>query len=264
MSKGTWAGLVIGLVLLTIGAAYLWYAPPRESAERAAEVLPTPEVAAAPVETPLPEPSAMPAEPVAELPMLEESDPTVRDALVDAFGAPPVEAYLLPDRIVRRFVATVDSLDTDPVRAKSRPLAPVEGRLLVEKVGDTILLSPRNAERYEAYISALQAADTAKIASVYLRYYPLFQRAYEELGYPKRSFNDRFIAIIDHLLEAPTPPEPVELVRPKVVYQFDDAQLESLSWGQKTLVRIGTANAATVKSKLRELRAAIVGQPAAR
>lgn len=257
MSKGTWAGLIVGLVLLTAGAVYYWYAPERAPAEPAAQAQPTPAPAA--VATPPPEPSAPPGGTGVDLPMLEESDAVVRDALVEAFGAPPVEAYLVPDRIVRRFVATVDSLDTDPVRAKSRPLAPVEGRLLVEKAGDTILLSPRNAERYDAYISALDAADARTIAGVYLRYYPLFQRAYEELGYPGKSFNDRLIAIIDHLLEAPTPPEPIELLRPKVVYQFADPRLENLSWGQKTLVRIGAAHSAKVKDKLRALRAAIVG-----
>lgn len=261
MSKGTWAGLIIGLVLLTIGAAWYWYAPKHESVETAVPVPATPGPEAATLETPQPEPSPLPGEGAsAELPMLEESDPAVRDALVEAFGAPPVEAYLVPDRIVRRLVATIDSLDTEPVRAKSRPLAPVEGRLLVEKVGDTILLSPRNSERYDAYVSALDVADARTVAAVYLRYYPLFQRAYEELGYPGKSFNDRLIAIIDHLLEAPTPPEPIQLLRPKVVYEFADPGLEGLSWGQKTLARMGAAHSAKVKDKLRAIRAAILGR----
>ncbi|MEQ1439411.1 DUF3014 domain-containing protein [Fontimonas sp. SYSU GA230001] len=259
MNKRTWAGLIIGLVLLTAGAVYFWSRPPVPPLPSApVPALPTPEpapVATAPARS---DAAVAEADAPAELPTLEASDASVRGALIEVFGAPPVEAYLVPDRIVRRLVATIDSLDADPVRPKSRPLPPVEGRVLVEKVGDTLLLSPRNAERYEAYVSALDAADARAIARFYRRYAPLFQRAYEELGYPGRRFDDRLLAIIDHLLDAPEPPEPVELLRPKVLYQFADPKLESLSWGQKTLVRIGASNAAVVKAKLRELRAALL------
>ena len=48
-----------------------------------------------------------------------------------------------------------------------------------------------------------------QLASIYVRYYPLFQEAYEELGYPGRYFNDRVIEIIDHLLQTPDIVEPI-------------------------------------------------------
>ena len=51
------------------------------------------------------------------------------------------------------------------------------------------------------------------------------------------------------------PAEPIELVRPKVLYQFADPALESLSSGRKLMLRMGPAHAATMKSVLRELRA---------
>jgi hypothetical protein len=47
---------------------------------------------------------------------------------------------------------------------------------------------------------------------------------------------------------------PVELVRPKVMYQFANPELEELSAGQKVLIRIGPQNAAAIKAKLHELR----------
>jgi hypothetical protein len=41
------------------------------------------------------------------------------------------------------------------------------------------------------------------------------------------------------------------------MYQFADSKLEELSAGQKLLLRMGPANAAIIKTKLRELRAQV-------
>ena len=87
-----------------------------------------------------------------------------------------------------------------------------------------------------------------------MRFYPLFQQAYEELGYPDRYFNDRLIEIIDHLLSTPIIKEDIKLVRPKVYYQFTDTKLEELSAGQKILIRIGSKNALQVRERLNSLR----------
>ena len=69
------------------------------------------------------------------------------------------------------------------------------------------------------------------------------------------------MAVIDHLLATPQPPEPLALVRPKVFWEYADPELEALSAGQKLLLRMGHENAALVRARLRELRALIVGAP---
>ena len=38
---------------------------------------------------------------------------------------------------------------------------------------------------------------------MYKQYYPLFQQAYVDLGYPEGYFNDRLVEVIDHLLATP-------------------------------------------------------------
>jgi hypothetical protein len=43
-----------------------------------------------------------------------------------------------------------------------------------------------------------------------------------------------------------------------VLFEFADAELETRSAGQKILIRMGAENAARVKAKLREIRAALV------
>jgi hypothetical protein len=91
-----------------------------------------------------------------------------------------------------------------------------------------------------------------------VRAYPLFQRAYEELGYPGKYFNDRLMEALDDLLAAPELDGPLALEQPKVLYQFADPDLESRSAGQKILLRMGKANALRVKAKLLEIRRALI------
>jgi hypothetical protein len=53
----------------------------------------------------------------------------------------------------------------------------------------------------------------------------------------------------------------VELVRPKVLYEFEDPALEDLSAGRKIMLRIGPENASAMKAKLREIRRELVTEP---
>jgi hypothetical protein len=273
MSKGTWIALVVALFALVVGGAWYWYRDRPAQSFAPVAVSPSPAPATADdepgeIEYPVAEPTATAAEPgaaapqpAAPLPLLDDSDAVARSMLERGFGEAPVEAFLIPGRLVRHIVATVDSLDREPVRLKHRPVTHVPGPVQADLVGERLYeLNPRNSERYDAYVSAFDAVDASTLVDGYLRYYPLFQRAYQELGYPQGYFNDRVIAIIDHLLATPAAEQPVQLLRPKVLYTFADPQLEGLSWGRKTLIRMGPAHAATVQRKLTEIRAEIVAR----
>ena len=120
------------------------------------------------------------------------------------------------------------------------------------------MLLSDNYQRYDAIVAQISAADLNAVHELYRRYYPLFQKAYEGLGYPDRYFNDRLVEVIDHLLAAPDIDGPVLLTRPHVLFQFADPQLEALSSGQKLLIRVGPAHRATIKASLRALRALLV------
>ena len=125
---------------------------------------------------------------------------------------------------------------------------------------DALRLDPANYGRYKPLLQLIQSMDDDKLVAIYVRYYPLFQEAYENLGHPPQYFNDRVIEVIDHLLAAPDLKDPVALAQPNVQYEFADHALESRSAGQKVLMRMGSANAAAVKEKLRTLRAKLVEQ----
>ena len=98
---------------------------------------------------------------------------------------------------------------------------------------------------------------TDALVALYARFYPLFQEQYEKLGYPGKHFNDRAVAVIDHLLATPEVPEPLVLTQPGVLYEFADPKLNTLSAGQKILLRVGKTNRDKMKSKLQELRQAL-------
>jgi Protein of unknown function (DUF3014) len=251
-----WVALAAGVLLIAIAVfLYLNRTPPAPPPTAAPPAPPAPE-AAAPAEPVIEHPVQPPAEAPAPV-ALDASDAPLATALRSLFGAERVEKWLFPDRLVRRFVATVDNLPRSTVSMKVRSLQPVSGSFAAERAGEELVIAPANAARYTPYVQAFERVDAKQFAGVYLRYYPWFQQAYEELGYPKAYFNDRLVAVIDHLLATPEPIGPVKLVQPKVLYQYADPNLESLSAGQKALVRMGPDNARRVKAKLRALRAEI-------
>ena len=129
-----------------------------------------------------------------------------------------------------------------------------QGLFITEGSEDDKTISPKNAARYLAYVRIAELIDAQKLVEVYVRLYPLFQEAYEELGYPKKYFNDRLLVVLDHLLAAPDLNEPVKLVQPNVFYVYADPDLEARSAGQKILMRMGSKNEAKIKAKLREIK----------
>ena len=187
------------------------------------------------------------------LPALAESDQALEAELAALLGKGALE-FLHLKNIVHRVVATVDNLPRDHLAPRLMPVKAVAGLPLTKNDGATTLLSPSNGRRYQAYVRLADTAPTGALVALYARFYPLFQEQYEALGYPGKHFNDRVIEVIDHLLATPDAPEPLRLVQSRVLYEFADPKLESLSAGQKILLRVGKENREKLQSKLRELR----------
>ena len=245
-----WVSAFLLLLGLAAAAYYVyseWPVRPQPAPEPLVEA-----PAAQPVEPPAPQAQfegerAAAAKP---LPTLENSDPMMRDTVTGLVGRQAFEAMVYPSQLIRRIVATVDNLPRETAPRRVMPLEPVPGSFGVQ--GEEI--SQSNSARYVPYVRVLQSLDTRALVQRYIDSYPLFQRAYAELGHANLRFHDRLLAAIDDLLAAPEIEGPVKLVRPKVHYQFADAWLESLSAGQKVMIRMGPDNAARVKAKLREIK----------
>ena len=250
--------LWILIAVLVIGLVAIFYPRPAEEPQ-VPLVLPESPVATAPAPEPDPEPAPAFAaeEPAEPLPPLDESDAEARAALAEATSDELVERHLVTDALVRKLVTTVDNLSGDTIWLKTRVVPHQPGPFLVEGPEDERYIAPANYERYTPLVQLVAAIDVAQLAATYQRHYPLLQEAYEELGYPGRQFHNRALEVIDHLLATPVVEDPIRVVRPHVVYKYADPELEALSSGQKTLLRIGPGHAAIVREKLIELRVAI-------
>ena len=242
------------------GGYYLWRSQHVEPpAPAPAPQAPTPPTAAPAIQHPIGEASADAKQ--ASLPALGDSDKPLRDALAGVIPPASLEQYFLLDGLVRRVVATVDALPRrTTVPQRVLPVKPVPGPFATVGQAEGLLIAPQNAARYAPFVRLAESVDTGKLVAVYVRYYPLFQQAYVELGYPNGYFNDRLIAAIDDLLEAPDAAGPVPLTQPKVLYAYADPELEALSAGQKTMLRMGNENATRVKAKLRDIRRALTAK----
>lgn len=264
--------IAIGLVAVLVVAGGAWWWWQRPATEAVPEAEPVAPLAVAPPASDLPPPAIehplelVPEAPAAGDPEPVDPDVAAQQGLTEVFGA-AIADWLVTDQLARRLVATLDNLPRSTSFEKQRPLRPPATGFQVERERldatsgeERIIISPANSTRYDALVALLANTDAATAAAVYRRIYPQLQAAYEDLGYPGRYFNDRVVAVIDHLLATPEPEGQLLLEQPKVLYQFADPDLEARSAGQKLLLRIGTNHARVVKRKLGEFRALIAAQ----
>jgi len=274
--------IVVGayaLLLALAGGAYLWWqgrqpgAPSAPSApvavaDAASDPVPAEPVIQHPIASTVSAAASAPA-----LPSLDQSDAVVVRGLTGLLGARSVTAMLQTDAFVRRVVATVDNLGRAHAAPRLWPVMPTGGKFSVRRVDDTDVIAAANPARYAPFVSFVESFDTPRAVALYVGLYPLFQQAYQELGYPKGYFNDRLVAVIDQLLATPEPvgplavhltevKGPISSDRPWVRYEFADPALEALPAGSKMLLRMGPENARRLKAKLAELRGAIARAPA--
>ncbi|EHL24423.1 hypothetical protein KYG_02792 [Acidovorax sp. NO-1] len=269
-SSTPWAMAVVLAGAVAAAAAWWFWLRPAEAPQAPPPVAAAPEAPVAP--PPVPEASGpqnpvealAPADPA--LPALAQSDQRVAELLTELLGSDKVATFLLTEGFVRRVVATVDNLGRAQAPSRMWPVQPMPQRFVVDGGGGApTTVANANAARYSAFLAFAEAVPLEPAVALYARLYPLFQQAYEELGYPRRYFNDRLVAVLDHLLLAPEPKSPLRVkltpvntdvpnLRPWVRYEFVDPALESLSSGQKILVRMGPANQARAKALVRDLR----------
>lgn len=219
------------------------------------------------------------------LPALDASDTYVRRALAELISNKDLVSYLQFGQFVRHLVATVDNLPREKASPMVWPMNPIPGHFSTRAGQDPnpegpTTIDPNNSARYTAFVDFVTGVDTASAVAIYVQLYPLFQQAYRELGYPKGYFNDRLVAVIDHLLAAPVSIAPLAVsrvdvkgpyqpLRPWVTYEFTDPALHAMSSGQKMLLRTGAVNHQRLRTKLMDIRShltqtalAVPGRPA--
>jgi hypothetical protein len=210
---------------------------------------------------PVPDPVPQP------LPDLNQSDTTVLAAL-KALNVNGLVEMIIPQDILRKFVRAVDVLEEGKVVRDYRPIASPQGAFAADafnvKVSggelgeqqdvEQFRLSPKNYLRYTLFVQVLSGLESDAAVTLYKRYYPLLNRAHQELGSNKGNFHSVLIRAIDKVLSAPEAGGDILLIHPKIYYEFADPALEKLPETDKLMLRMGPDNAEKVKASLRNLR----------
>lgn len=251
-----WLILASGLVVL---GAIIFFAMRKPAAPPAPPPAAAPSVPIASAEPQIRYPLAQ-KPPEKPLPALDVSDSTMKNALGELSSDKTLIEFFQVKDFVRRVVATVDNLPRQKLALRLLPVKLAGGQFSTTGEAGTFSIDTGNAARYAPFLKLVESIDTGKLVALYVHFYPLFQQAYQDLGYPKGYFNDRLVEVIDHLLAAPEIQSPVKLVRPKVFFLYADPELEARSAGQKILMRVGNDNAARIKAKLREIRNEVIRQ----
>lgn len=266
VSPAVWAGAIV-VVAAVVGGAAWWMGRSAETPPLApVGTEPRPVAAAEPASEPVATPPAeVPSAPVVDPAPIADGDEAVTAALIERLGREAVLKLLQTDGFAARLVATVDNLPRGHVAPRLWPVNPSPGRFSVDADGR---IAADNAARYAPLVKLVDAMPPAEAAAFYRRLYPQLQAAYGALGYPGQSFHQRLVEVLDHLLETPETSRPPQVAlvevkgdvaseRPWVRYEYVDPALQSLSAGQRMLLRLGPAQQAKVMVWLRGLRGAL-------
>ncbi|MGH8192736.1 MAG: DUF3014 domain-containing protein [Rhodanobacteraceae bacterium] len=255
------------VVVIIVGIAAWWYFShvpgvdfsrhgPAPSAPAHASTAPPP------IEHPISEAQTGPA-PASSVPLpaLDASDNALVKALADIPGASGLANLLIARGLAPHIVATVDALPRHEIGESILPMKTPSGTFKVDENGGQPEIAAGNYARYDAYMKIVENVNPRTLVTWYVHWYPLFQQAYRQLGYPNGYFNDRLIQAIDNMLAAPNVQQPPRLVKMSDGhYAFADPTWEALSVGQKLMIRIGPDHERALKSKLRAIRALLLGQ----
>lgn len=201
------------------------------------------------------------------LPDLNDSDASVLAAL-KALNINGLVEMVIPQEILRKFVRAVDVLEEGKVVTEYRPISSPQGAFVADSFNvkvsggelgeqqevEQFRVSPKNYIRYTLYVQVLSVLESDASISLYKRYYPLLNRAHQEMASGKGNFHSVLIRAIDKVLAAPDAEGDLLLIRPKTYYEFADPALEKLPEVHKLMLRMGPDNAAQIKQSLSNIR----------
>ena len=207
-----------------------------------------------------PEPVKLPPSPI---PLLNQSDAYSRTQIAGIFLSSKIDSWLPQSDLIRRFVVLIESMSGGNLIRGQLGYMPIVGKFstikLISAKGEPqrYRIDPKSYRRYDALAQLLSQLQVDDAINLYHKTKPLLTQAYKELGLPATNFDLAFIKAIDEILKTPEIDSDIKLLRPSVMYRFEDPSLESLSKVQKQFIRMGPENIRTIKAKLRDIRTAL-------
>ncbi len=273
-------GLIAGVFVICL-ALILFFGFFNSEEPKVIETAPTPIVVAPVAPIIEEEPVIVEVEPVIEpivevieeivevepLPTLDESDSWLQEKLPSLTWRKELLKLVINDDMIRRFVVFTDNFSQGLVAYEHSPLvAPSTGFSATEEKSDNNNSKSKwqwdetSAKRFSLYVDLLRSVDTDSLVEWYVELKPLIDQAYSELGYPDDDFSDVLQSTITRVLDMELPKEPIELVRPSVMYRYKDIETEALDDADKLLLRLGKENLLVIKSILLEINEKLTRQ----
>ncbi len=188
-------------------------------------------------------------EPLLVLPPLNESDAFIEEALAE-FALP--SSWLDRDDLLRRLAVVVDNAARGEYPRRQLGFMAPAGKFRIVENPQGTFANPQNFQRFDVYLDLLEGIDPAVLATLLRQLEPLLAEALAELGNRDDS-EPQLRSAINQILALPYVPASVELVQPKVFFEYADPKLEALSPLQKQALRFGPANVERLKQYLRML-----------
>lgn len=236
-----------------------WFAGEVEPPSRmAVEPVVVPEAEPEPLLPPPPEVLLPTAKPEIELPGLDSSDSFVLERL-SGFGLP--ELWLDREDLIRRLAVVVDNASQGEYPRRQLAFLAPTGKFQIIQRGERLFIDPVSYKRYDAYLDFLEKIEPQTLADTLVLFEPLVSAGLSELGNQRPMVTQIHMAI-SRITELPALPEEVEVVQPKVFYQYADPQLEALSSLQKQVLRMGPVNVRRLQVYLRTLQVALAANDA--
>ncbi|NMH66316.1 DUF3014 domain-containing protein [Shewanella salipaludis] len=263
--------LAVALLALLLGGAY-YYISTDSNEPQPTELEPVPLPATTPeeplpTEAPVPEPeivttqAEMPPESQAQapepLPPLAESDDFVQQKVITLADGMAIAPLLIKQNLARQWVVFVDNLAQGELARKASPMKGPKQAFSVTDITNKTYLNPDGYHRYDMYADFVAGLDEQQLLQTYRELSPLFETAFDELGYGELSFEERMQQAFKTVLAAPVIEDPIELTSISVNYKFADPKLEALPSAQKLLIRMGPENTRKIKAAVRKLQAAL-------
>jgi hypothetical protein len=184
---------------------------------------------------------------------LDESDGLVRKLAAELSSHPRLAMWLMSEELIRKFVAAVDNIANGQSPMPQIDFFKPEGDFkVVDEVGE-YFIDPASYKRYDLVAEVFASLDPEGTVRLYKQLIPTIQEAYKDLGYPDTDFNDTLKKAMMELLNVPVVNENIQLEKKVVTYTMVDSDLESLSFAQKHLLRMGPDNVRVIQRQLRAM-----------
>ncbi len=193
------------------------------------------------------------------LPPLNESDTWIQEQLSALTWRTELLKLVINDDMVRRFVVFTDNFSQGLLAYNFSPLVKPSSSFSVLPNQQASLPNDevwewdvKSEQRFSLYIELLKSFDTDKLVNWYIDAKPLINKAYAELGYGENEFSDTLEKAIARVLDFEIPKTTPKVIRPSVMYKYQDPTIEALDDSDKLLLRLGRKNVLIIKSVLLE------------